>query len=319
MVREEKAAEVEAAAAANTEERILDLLLPSPKQAPAVPPGARLDHEENLKSTREKLREKLRGGELEDRKIEVEVTPRGMPMIEIFTPGGVEEMDINLQDMFGGMLPGRRKRRKVTVGEARGVLAQEEAQKLIDMDKVLAEAVERVENSGIIFIDEIDKIAGKKSSVGPDVSREGVQRDLLPIVEGSSVPTKYGIVRTDHILFIAAGAFHSSKPSDLIPELQGRFPIRVELDSLTGEDFVRILVEPKNALIKQYKALLKTEKVDVIFTDDAVAEIAEIASRVNDTAENIGARRLHTVMTTLLEDILEHEEEENKDYGCRGQ
>jgi ATP-dependent HslUV protease ATP-binding subunit HslU len=225
-------------------------------------------------------------------------------MIEIFTPAGVEEMDINLQDMFGGMMPGRRKRRKVTVREARGVLAQEEAQKLIDMDKVVAEAVRRVENSGIIFIDEIDKIAGKKSSHGPDVSREGVQRDLLPIVEGSSVPTKYGMVRTDHILFIAAGAFHSSKPADLIPELQGRFPIRVELDSLTGEDFVRILVEPKNALIKQYKALLKTENVDVIFTEDAITEIAAIASRVNETAENIGARRLHTVMTTLLEDIL---------------
>jgi ATP-dependent HslUV protease ATP-binding subunit HslU len=184
------------------------------------------------------------------------------------------------------------------------VLGQEEAQKLIDMDKVVAEAVERVENSGIIFIDEIDKIAGKKSSHGPDVSREGVQRDLLPVVEGSSVPTKYGIVRTDHILFIAAGAFHSSKPSDLIPELQGRFPIRVELDSLTGEDFVRILVEPRNALIKQYRALLKTEKVDVVFTEDAITEIAAIASRVNETAENIGARRLHTVMTTLLEDIL---------------
>ena len=304
MVREEKTAEVERMAAANAEERILDLLLPPVQKTAAHLPGAAADQEESARSTREKLREKLRKGDLEERKIEVEVVPRGMPMIEIFTPAGVEEMDINLQDMFGGMLPGRRKRRKVTVREARGLLAQEEAQKLVDMDKVVAEAVGRVENSGIIFIDEIDKIAGKKSSHGPDVSREGVQRDLLPIVEGSSVPTKYGMVRTDHILFIAAGAFHSSKPSDLIPELQGRFPIRVELDNLTSEDFVRILVEPKNALLKQYKALLKTEKVDVVFTEDAVSEIAAIASRVNETAENIGARRLHTVMTTLLEDIL---------------
>jgi ATP-dependent HslUV protease ATP-binding subunit HslU len=304
MVREEKTAEIEKIAAANTEERILDLLLPPVPKPAAQLPATGADHEEKLKSTREKFREKLKNGELEDRNIEVEVAPRGMPMIEIFTPAGVEEMDINLQDMFGGMMPGRRKRRKVTVREARAVLGQEEAQKLIDMDKVVAEAVERVENSGIIFIDEIDKIAGKKSSHGPDVSREGVQRDLLPVVEGSSVPTKYGIVRTDHILFIAAGAFHSSKPSDLIPELQGRFPIRVELDSLTGEDFVRILVEPRNALIKQYRALLKTEKVDVVFTEDAITEIAAIASRVNETAENIGARRLHTVMTTLLEDIL---------------
>lgn len=304
MVREEKAVEVEKAAVANTEERILDLLLPTSGKPQGLPPEARAEHEEKLRSTREKLREKLRRGDLEERRVEVEVAPRAFPTIEIFTPAGVEEMDINLQEMFGGMLPGRRKRRKVTVGEARDILAQEEAQKLIDMDKVVAEAVERVENSGIIFVDEIDKIAGPKSTVGPDVSREGVQRDLLPIVEGSSVPTKYGLVRTDHILFIAAGAFHSSKPSDLIPELQGRFPIRVELDSLTADDFVRILVEPRNALIKQYRALLKTEKVDVVFTDDAIVEIASIASRVNETAENIGARRLHTVMTTLLEDIL---------------
>jgi ATP-dependent HslUV protease ATP-binding subunit HslU len=299
MVREEKTAEVEDTAAANTEERILDLLLPSsPRPAASVSPETRAVEEENLRSTREKLRRKLQDGELEERKIEIEMAPRAFPMIEIFTPAGVEEMDLNLQDMFGGMLPGRRKRRKVTVREARNVLLQEEAQKLVDMDKVVGEAVERVENSGIIFVDEIDKIAGQKSAAGPDVSREGVQRDLLPVVEGSSVPTKYGMVRTDHILFIAAGAFHSSKPSDLIPEL------RVELDSLTSEDFVRILVEPRNALIKQYKALLRTEKVDVIFTDDAITEIASIASRVNDTAENIGARRLHTVMTTLLEDIL---------------
>ncbi len=304
MVREEKTAEVEKMAAANTEERLLDLLLPPVPQPAAHLPGSGTEHETKVKTTREKMREKLVSGQLEDRQVEVEIAPRGMPLIEIFTPAGVEEMDINLQEMFGGMLPGRRKRHKVTVREARGLLAQEEAQKLIDMDKVVSEAVDRVENSGIIFIDEIDKIAGKESPHGPDVSRQGVQRDLLPIVEGSSVPTKYGIVRTDHILFIAAGAFHSAKPADLIPELQGRFPIRVELDSLTGEDFERILVEPRNALIKQYKALLKTEKVDVVFTHDAITEIAAIASKVNDTAENIGARRLHTVMTTLLEDLM---------------
>lgn len=306
MVRGEKTEQVKEAAAANTEERILDLLLPPPRKPAAITTGAGVEQQEEdrAETTREKLRDKLRRGELEERNLEIEVSPRAFPMIEIFTPGGVEEMDINLPEMLGGMMPGRRKRRKVTVEEARGILVEEEAQKLIDMDKVVTEAVERVENSGIIFIDEIDKIAGKKSSAGPDVSREGVQRDLLPVVEGSSVPTKYGMVRTDHILFIAAGAFHSSRPSDLIPELQGRFPIRVELDNLSGEDFARILVEPRNALIKQYKALLKTEGVDVIFTDDAIAGIAGIASRVNETAENIGARRLHTVMTTLLEDIL---------------
>ncbi len=284
--------------------RLLDLLLPPARRTGEVSTEDRREEEERRRSTREKLREKLRQGLLEDRIVEVEVASKAFPTIEIFTPAGIEEMDINIQEMFGGLFPSRRKRRKVTVKEAREILTQQEAEKLVDMDKVISEAIRRVENSGIIFIDEIDKIAGEKSLTGPDVSREGVQRDLLPIVEGSSVPTKYGMVRTDHILFIAAGAFHSSKPSDLIPELQGRFPIRVELDSLTKEDFVRILVEPKNALIKQYKALLKTEGVDVIFTKDAIEEIAEIASKVNETAENIGARRLHTVMTRLLEDIL---------------
>jgi ATP-dependent HslUV protease ATP-binding subunit HslU len=304
MVREEKTAEIEQQASINAEERLLDLLLPPLRKRSEVSLEERADEEAKHRATREKLREKLRAGELEERRVEVEVASRGFPMIEIFTPAGIEEMDINVQEMFGGLLPPRRKRRKVAVEEAREILTQEEAQKLVDMEKVVAEAIARVENSGIIFIDEIDKIAGEKASHGPDVSREGVQRDLLPIVEGSSVPTKYGIVKTEHILFIAAGAFHSCKPSDLIPELQGRFPIRVELGSLSEEDFVRILVEPKNALIKQYRALLKTERVEVTFTDDAVREIASIAAKVNEVTENIGARRLHTVMTRLLEDIL---------------
>jgi ATP-dependent HslUV protease ATP-binding subunit HslU len=304
MVREEKTAEVEAKAEAGAEDRLLDLLLPSQKGRSDASAEDKSLEEERRRATREKLREKLRDGGLEDRTVEVEVAARNAPMVEVFTPAGVEEMDINLQELLGGLLPQRRKRRKMSVAEARDVLFEEEAQKLVDMDKVVGEAVERVENSGIVFIDEIDKITGPKTTAGPDVSREGVQRDLLPIVEGSSVPTKYGVVRTDHVLFIAAGAFHASKPSDLIPELQGRFPIRVELQSLTREDFLRILVEPKNALIKQYRALLKTEKVDVTFTDDATREIAAVASKVNETTENIGARRLHTVMTRLLEDIL---------------
>jgi len=304
MVREEMMAEIEARAQVNAEERLLDLLLP-PLARRSGPEGEeRSGEEEKHLATREKLRKKLKAGSLDERRVDVEVTAKSSPMIEIFTPAGIEEMDINVQDMLGGLVPPKRKRRKMSVAEAREVLTQEEAQKLVDMDKVVSDAIERVQNSGIVFIDEIDKIAGQKSAHGPDVSREGVQRDLLPIVEGSSVPTKYGIVRTEHVLFIAAGAFHSSKPSDLIPELQGRFPIRVELSSLSEDDFVRILVEPRNALIKQYKALLKTEKVDVTFTEDAVGEIAAIAARVNEITENIGARRLHTVMTRLLEDIL---------------
>jgi ATP-dependent HslUV protease ATP-binding subunit HslU len=307
MVREEKMDEIAGTAESNAEERILDLLLPPLKERRGVKDENVMEvatREEKHLATREKLRQKLRQGALEQRTVEIDVATRAFPMIEIFTPAGIEEMDINMQEMFGGLLPPKRKRRKVTIEEARDILTQEEAQKLVDMDRVISEAIDRVENSGIIFIDEIDKIAGEKAGHGPDVSREGVQRDLLPIVEGSTVPTKYGIVRTEHILFIAAGAFHSSKPSDLIPELQGRFPIRVELDSLSEEDFVRILLEPKNALIKQYKALLKTEGVEVTFTKDAVDEIAAIAAKVNEITENIGARRLHTVMTRLLEDTL---------------
>jgi len=304
MVREEKTAEIEARAQVNAEERLLDLLLPPPARRGGLEAEERARDEEKHLATREKLREKLKSGSLEERSVDVEVAARSFPMIEIFTPAGIEEMDINVQDMLGGLVPPKRKRRKMSVAEAREILTQEEAQKLVDMDRVVSEAIDRVQNSGIVFIDEIDKIAGQKSTHGPDVSREGVQRDLLPIVEGSSVATKYGIVRTEHVLFIAAGAFHSSKPSDLIPELQGRFPIRVELGNLSEDDFVRILVEPRNALIKQYKALLKTESVDVTFTDDAVTEIAAIAARVNEITENIGARRLHTVMTRLLEDIL---------------
>jgi ATP-dependent HslUV protease ATP-binding subunit HslU len=307
MVREERMEEIADMAESNAEERILDLLLPPLKERKASRTEdviEETDLEEKHQATREKLRQRLREGALEKRSVEVDVATRAFPMIEIFTPAGIEEMDINMQEMFGGLLPPKRKRRKVTVEEARHILMQEEAQKLVDMDRVVSDAIDRVENSGIIFIDEIDKIAGERAGHGPDVSREGVQRDLLPIVEGSSVPTKYGIVKTEHVLFVAAGAFHSSKPSDLIPELQGRFPIRVELDSLSEEDFVRILLEPRNALIKQYKALLKTEGVDVTFTKDAVAEIAAIAARVNEITENIGARRLHTVMTRLLEETL---------------
>jgi ATP-dependent HslUV protease ATP-binding subunit HslU len=307
MVREEKMDEIADTAESNAEERILDLLLPPRKERRGVA-SEDISEDEALEekhlATREKLRQKLRQGALERRTVEIDVATRAFPMIEIFTPAGIEEMDINMQEMFGGLLPPKRKRRKVTVEEARDILTQEEAQKLVDMDRVVGDAIDRVENSGIIFIDEIDKIAGEKAGHGPDVSREGVQRDLLPIVEGSSVPTKYGIVKTEHILFVAAGAFHSSKPSDLIPELQGRFPIRVELANLSEGDFVRILLEPRNALIKQYKALLKTEGVDVTFTKDAVEEIAAIAARVNEITENIGARRLHTVMTRLLEDTL---------------
>jgi ATP-dependent HslUV protease ATP-binding subunit HslU len=241
---------------------------------------------------------------LDKRYVEIEVPEDKFPIIEIFSPQGIEELGVNFQEMFSGMLPKKTKKRKVTIEEALKILAQEEMSKLIDMEAVISESIERVENSGIIFVDEIDKIAGERSKEGPDVSREGVQRDILPIVEGTNVMTKYGMVKTDHILFIAAGAFHISKPSDLIPELQGRFPIRVELESLTAKDFVRILIEPKNALIKQYTALLATEGVKITFNQEAIEEIARIAGIVNDRTENIGARRLHTVMTTLLEDIM---------------
>ncbi len=301
MVRRQKTEEVEKKAKVMAEERLLDLLLPPfpPKEGPEDPQLL-----EKRQRSREKLKLQMQEGKLEERMVEIEIPNERFPMIEIFSPIGMEEMGINMQEVFGGMLPKRRKRKKVSFREARRILEQEEAGKLIDMDEVISEAKFKVENSGIIFIDEIDKIAGPPSKTGPDVSREGVQRDILPIVEGSTVATKYGIVRTDHILFIAAGAFSSSKPSDLIPELQGRFPIRAELKSLSEDDFFRILTEPQNALIKQYTALLNAERVDITFTKSAIRAIARIASQVNERTENIGARRLHTVMTTLLEDIL---------------
>jgi ATP-dependent HslUV protease ATP-binding subunit HslU len=306
MVKNEKAVEVEAQAKQQAEERLLDLLLPRTKKRKR-PDEAELFPEETeagTEETRRKLREQLREGKLDKRTVELDVATRALPTIEIFSSAGVEEMDINVQEAFGGLFPQKRKRTKVSVADARNILFQEEVQRLVDMDQVVAEALDRAQNAGIIFIDELDKIVGSKSTLGPDVSREGVQRDILPIVEGCAVATKYGMVKTDHILFIAAGAFHANKPSDLIPELQGRFPIRVELDNLTKEDFVRILLEPKNALLKQYQALLETEGVGVTFTPGAVAEIASIATKVNEHTENIGARRLHTVMTTLLEDLL---------------
>ena len=310
MVRSEKTAAVQAQAEQNANERLLDLLFPpaSRKRRGAASEAedsiSAAEIEERMRRTREKLRHQLAEGRLEDRQVELDVSADSMPMMQIISPVGIEELGVNLQDLFGGMMPKKVKRRKMSVAEARKYLTQEEAQKLIDMDQVIREAIYRVENSGIVFLDEIDKIAGEKSTSGPDVSREGVQRDLLPVVEGTNVLTKYGMVKSDHVLFIASGAFHVSKPSDLIPELQGRFPIRVELSSLTAEDFVRILTEPENALIKQYVALLATEGVDLVFVKGAVEEIARIASEVNERTENIGARRLHTVMTALLEEIL---------------
>ena len=294
------------------EERMLDLLLPK-SGAPPIPRQEETKDvplelvtgvNEESSSTREKLRDMLHRGKLDNRFVDLDVADRSMPIVEIFSNVGMEEMGINFKDMLGGMFPKSTKRRKVKVPEAMELLAQEEAQGLVDMDKIVKQAIQKVEQSGIIFLDEIDKIAGRNSSHGPDVSREGVQRDLLPIVEGSTVTTKYGPVKTDHILFIASGAFHMVKPSDLIPELQGRFPIRVELDALGEKEFVRILTEPKNALLLQYMALLRTEGVDVVFEDDAVENIARIAEEVNNRTENIGARRLHTVMERLLEDIL---------------
>jgi ATP-dependent HslUV protease ATP-binding subunit HslU len=292
MVREERLSEVGERAERNAEERLLDLLMPPSQPEPT----------ESVERTREKLREKLRSGKLDDRMVEVDVKERG-PTFEVSTQSGMEEMDINLKDVLPGLFGGRTRKRKMRVGEALDYLITEEEQKLVDMDQVTRVAIERVERSGIIFLDEIDKIAGREGGHGPDVSREGVQRDILPIVEGTTVNTRYGFVRTDHILFIAAGAFHVSKPSDLIPELQGRFPIRVELKSLTEEDFIRILKEPKNALIKQYQALLDTEGIKLSFTDDAVQEISSFAARVNENTENIGARRLHTILEKLLEDV----------------
>lgn len=305
-VKEEYRRDVEDRAKVQMEERLLDLLLPRniQKSLTGEDKNVAAEREERYLRTREKLRTQLKSGKLEDRILELETPQDRYPTIEIFSPIGLEEMGINIQEMFGGLLPQKSKKRRLTVAEARGVLIHEESQKLIDMDKVIVEAINRVENAGIVFIDEIDKIAQESHKGGPDVSREGVQRDILPIVEGCNVTTKYGLVKSDHILFIAAGAFHSSKPSDLIPELQGRFPIRVELDSLTDKDFVRILTEPKNALLKQYTALMKTEGVNLKFTKEAIAEIARVAYEVNTRTENIGARRLHTVMTTLLESLM---------------
>ncbi|MBM3774612.1 MAG: ATP-dependent protease ATPase subunit HslU [Acidobacteria bacterium] len=291
MVREEKLDEVADRAELNAEERVLDLLAPPQPEA-----------SESAERTREKLRERLREGKLDERLVEIDIKERG-PTFEVTSNTGIEEMGINLKDMLPNLFGQRTRRRKMRVAEAMDYLVQEEKQKLIDMDQVTRIALERVETSGILFLDEIDKIAGRESGHGPDVSREGVQRDILPIVEGTTVNTRHGFVRTDHILFMAAGAFHVSKPSDLIPELQGRFPIRVELKSLTTEDFIRILKEPKNALSKQYVALLETEGIKLILTDDALEEVAHFAARVNESSENIGARRLHTIMEKLLEEI----------------
>ncbi|MHC1741708.1 MAG: ATP-dependent protease ATPase subunit HslU [Syntrophobacteraceae bacterium] len=312
MVRNEEMEAVKIKAGELAEEKLLDILLPPKRQQEAKDPllpepdamQTAQAEAEQADSTREKLRKLLQNGALDDRYVELDVPDRSVPMIEIFAGAGMEDMDYNLREMLGSMMPRRTKRRKVKIPEAREILVQEESQRLIDMDKVIKSAVERVEHSGIIFLDEIDKIAGRESGGrGPDVSREGVQRDLLPIVEGSTVTTKYGMVRTDHILFIASGAFHIAKPADLIPELQGRFPIRVELTSLSKEDFVRILTEPENALIEQYKALLQTEEVELVFNDEAIDEIAETAYLVNTRTENIGARRLHTIMEKLLSEV----------------
>jgi ATP-dependent HslUV protease ATP-binding subunit HslU len=303
LVKEEERGKVALRAREQAEERVLDLLLP-PRPVGIRPEGASgTDREDETQGTREKLRRMLREGKLDERLVDVEVSASSGPMLQIMTPQGMEEIEQNLKDLFSNLMPKKSKRRRLRVSEAIELLTQEEANRLIDMDAVTKEAVRRVEHAGIVFIDEIDKIAGRESVHGPDVSREGVQRDLLPIVEGSTVSTKYGTVRTDHILFIASGAFHVAKPSDLIPEFQGRFPIRVELDALTQADFVRILTEPKNALIKQYVALLETEGVRLDFSPDAVDEIARIAAQVNERTENIGARRLHTVLERLLDEV----------------
>lgn len=317
MVKNEKITEVSEKAVKLAEERILDLLVTPSRSKKLKNPFELLlgefqnnrveeepKEEADLKmQRRQMLASKLEKGELEDRYIEIEVEERSPQMFEVFSAGGMEEMGINLQDMLGNILPKKRRKRKVSVKEARRILINEEAQKLIDMDEVISRAIERVEQSGIVFLDEIDKIAGKETNYGPDVSRGGVQRDILPIIEGSTVMTKYGPVKTDYILFIAAGAFHYSKPSDLIPELQGRFPIRVELKPLTKDDFLRILTEPDNSLIRQYRELLKADGVEIEFTSDALEEIANVAYRVNTQTENIGARRLHTIMERVLEDI----------------
>jgi ATP-dependent HslUV protease ATP-binding subunit HslU len=307
MIREEKLDEVHSKAEQNAEERLLDLLLPPPRAAlEPDEPGHGLSGtsaQESWQHTREKFREQLRDGRLDHRSVEIDVRERAFPSFEVITGSSIEEIDINIKDMLPGIIQGRTRKRRMKVPEAFDYLVQEEEGKLVDMDSVARIAVERVEQSGIIFVDEIDKIAGREGGQGPDVSREGVQRDILPIIEGTTVNTKYGMVRTDHILFIAAGAFHVSKPSDLIPELQGRFPIRVELEPLGKADFVRILTEPKNALVKQYIALMETEGITLRFLEEAIDRIADFATLVNERTENIGARRLHTVMERLLDEI----------------
>ncbi len=309
MVREEEKDKVQAQARDLAEERILDLLLPPTQgsesriQPVGTPAAGAERRDDSSQATREKLRRMLRDGRLDDRTVELEITRTITPMVEVMAPQGFEEVESNLKELLSGILPKKTKRQRMQAQEALDVLTQEEAARLVDMEKVTKEAIRRLEQSGIVFIDEIDKIAGRSSHQGPDVSREGVQRDLLPIVEGSTVSTKYGMVRTDHVLFIASGAFQGAKPSDLIPEFQGRFPIRVELDPLTQADFIRILTEPKNALVKQYVALMATEGIQLTFTGDAVAEIARIAAEVNERTENIGARRLHTVLERLLDQV----------------
>jgi ATP-dependent HslUV protease ATP-binding subunit HslU len=303
MVKAEMTARVQERAEQLAEERLLDVLLPRRAEPFSSSSLEEVTPDASRETTKDKLRQQLRAGRLDDRLVELEMQQQSLPMIEVLSGQGMEEMGIHLKDMLSNIMPSRTKRRKVRVAEARRLLTQEEAQKLVDMDEAVTQAIRRAENSGIVFLDELDKVAGREGGHGPDVSREGVQRDLLPIVEGSSVTTKYGVVRTDHILFIAAGAFHIAKPSDLIPELQGRFPIRVELDPLTRDDFVRILTEPRNALITQYVELLKTEQVTLRFAPEAVEAIAEIAMQVNTSTENIGARRLYTVMEKLLEQI----------------
>ena len=312
MAKKKEQENVKVKAEELAEERLLDILLPKSREESREEEGGS-EKEKVLEvvkaekpesqSTREKLRRLLRDGKLDARNVEIETTNQSVPMVEVFSNTGMEEMEFNIKEVFGNVFPSKKKRRRVKIPEALDILTQEESQRLIDIDNVIEEAVRMTEQNGIIFLDELDKIAGTESRHGPDVSREGVQRDLLPIVEGSTVTTKYGMVKTDHILFIAVGAFNASKPSDLLPELQGRFPIRVELDSLTREDFLRILSEPKNALITQYKALLETEHIDLQFEESAVEEIASMASKVNERMENIGARRLHTVMEKLLDEI----------------
>jgi len=311
MERREEEEKVKGKARDLAEERVLDLLLPpaplTASSSPALPEAVEAAEEtveaDTAHKTRERLRKLLREGKLDERLVEIEVSERTLPVVEVFSTAGLEEVDFNIKDMLSGLFPKKTKRRKVKVPEALEILVEEEAQKLIDMDKVIKQAIQRVEQSGIIFFDELDKIASREQTYGPDVSREGVQRDILPIVEGTTVMTKYGMVRTDHILFIAAGAFYVSKPSDLIPELQGRFPIRVELEPLGKEEFVRILTEPQNALITQYVELMKTEEVQLSFAREAIEEIAETAAKINDKMEDIGARRLYTIMERLLDEV----------------